>query len=1726
MNINQIRRKIYTSESLKNHFRRLCYQNWIYIIFLLIFLFSGVSFAINGQVQSVRVNYIYHGEHLSKTFTSNGSLIIDEGSGPELLNFKIDRTSAGSANWKFWGSSVGTGWLEEVYSSSTWKILTPTSNYSWYGTAYFLGVDDDYIRIDITEEAEEKPDLIISNPSPNISAPYEVDQEIRWQVVIQNKGPGKTKTSGTVRYYLGNSSSDYSNWIKMSTFTTLNDEETATKSEYYTFKESDIGTKYLNVWVDPGNDIIESNEGNNKSSYGPFEVIDNTYILNTSVSGSGNVSKNPDKSEYNQNESVTLTATPSSGWQFINWSGDLSGSTNPVSITMNSDKSVTAAFTEIPETISTPNTPSGSSSGKAGQSLSYSTGGSTSNLGHDVEYRFNWGDGSYSNWGSSSQSHTYTTVNSYTVRAQARCQIHTDKVSGWSSGKSVSISGHALDVSTSGSGSVSKSPNKNAYNHNESVTLKATASSNWYFNHWSGDLSSSSDSVTITMNSDKSVTAAFTEIPETISTPNTPSGSSSGKAGQSLSYTTGGSVSNLGHTVEYRFDWGDGSYSGWVTSSQSHTWTTVGSYTVKAQARCQTHTDKVSGWSFGKTVDIDGHSLTVNITGSGSVSKSPNKSKYNHNEEVNLTPSPLDKNWKFSKWQGDLTGSDNPGNINMNSDKNVTAVFVESEESISEPELPNGPVSGKVGQVYTFRTGNAASNLDHAVEYRFDWGDGNYSAWGDSSQSYTYQEFGVFYIKAQARCTEHTDELSLWSDSSQIQIAGHTLHLIVNGAGNVYKTPDQDEYDHNSYVLLTPEPSDEWEFGFWGGDLSGNANPDSIFMDGDKSVEATFIQSQEEISTPSIPAGNTVARAGTSLGFTTGSVSSLGHDLEYRFDWGNGTYSTWGDSSRTYTFKKYGSFHVKSQARCATDTLELSNWSEALVLSISGHNLNISVEGSGSVTKSPDQSEYDDSASVQLIPMPADTTWKFSEWQGDLTGDDNPANLMMDANKNITAIFNLSTEYIFPPDLVLGPATATVGNVLTFNTVGSSSNLQHVVEYRFDWGDGNYSSWGDSVRTHIFKKYGTFLVKAQARCASHTDELSSWCEGLSITVSGHQLSISIEGSGSVTKTPNQSQYDDSVTVTLTPVPSDTNWVFDSWEDDLDGNANPATLLLDSSKSIVAIFKEISTASDPEPVIVFTEPSNTVSTSNTMSLSCVVSNCQAIKNALLFYKTTGASNFLSKTMETVNDTTFEGQIPSDYVTERGVSYYFQIEDSSGRVVTNPAVNPTDQPYTTRVSYSFLSCPNSTPSNSYRMIAIPGVLDSATPASVLEDDLGKYDDEEWRLYRYQNGALIEYTVDSIQSFEPGNAFWLITKESASWDVGSGKSSPSDQAFAITLKPGWNQIGSPFAFAIDWSEVQFTGNVEAPVLYEGNGNSQSGYQSNQPILMPWTGYAIKNNESSDVIIHIPPVESLSNVSKQKPISRWIGSSDDWILGIKAECGNAVDTDNYLGCLENANDGWDANDYSEPPPIGNYVSLYFDHRKRDQYPGKYSGDFRSLAEHGRLWQVFAETNQALKPVSLRIHGLHQVPESYEILLFDHMAQIVVDLGKQPNYQYIPEKNENLRQFTIAVGSQELIRSEACFSNSAIPACFYLSQNYPNPFNSSTRLQYEIPETGNVCIFLYNIQGRKIRTFKDEMMSGGRYEIRWDGRDDSGNRVTSGLYFIQMQANDFHTVKKIVLTK
>ncbi|MFC1887632.1 tandem-95 repeat protein [Candidatus Cloacimonadota bacterium] len=86
------------------------------------------------------------------------------------------------------------------------------------------------------------------------------------------------------------------------------------------------------------------------------------------------------------------------------------------------------------------------------------------------------------------------------------------------------------------------------------------------------------------------------------------------------------------------------------------------------------------------------------------------------------------------------------------------------------------------------------------------------------------------------------------------------------------------------------------------------------------------------------------------------------------------------------------------------------------------------------------------------------------------------------------------------------------------------------------------------------------------------------------------------------------------------------------------------------------------------------------------------------------------------------------------------------------------------------------------------------------------------------------------------------------------------------------------------------------------------------------------------------------------------------------------------------------------------------------------------------------------------------------------------------------------------------------------------LRGNHPNPFNPETNIEFSMGETGRAAITIYNIKGEAVRTITDEVYEPGIYNVSWNGKDDSGNSVSSGIYFYKLEAGGTSKIKKMML--
>lgn len=237
------------------------------------------------------------------------------------------------------------------------------------------------------------------------------------------------------------------------------------------------------------------------------DIVLPKYALTINTNEQGTVSLSPNATEYEEGTEVTLTAKAASGYQFVEWSGDITGSTNPITITMTGNKTVTPLFEVYTGPCSNPTAISLPFEKKGVGEFCYTTSGTLTLVHtHNADkVEINGVDV------------TNEYLETFPDKVDGKYQIYFKGSVNWANltieGTDAVTKEYTLTTNTVGQGSVE--PNGGTYIEGAVVELKATPETGWKFVSWSGDASGTSQTTSVTMNSDLSVTANFEEISST-----------------------------------------------------------------------------------------------------------------------------------------------------------------------------------------------------------------------------------------------------------------------------------------------------------------------------------------------------------------------------------------------------------------------------------------------------------------------------------------------------------------------------------------------------------------------------------------------------------------------------------------------------------------------------------------------------------------------------------------------------------------------------------------------------------------------------------------------------------------------------------------------------------------------------------------------------------------------------------------------------------------------------------------------------------------------------------------------------------------------------------------------------------------------------------------------------------------------------------------------------------
>ncbi|MDZ7365706.1 MAG: InlB B-repeat-containing protein [candidate division KSB1 bacterium] len=521
------------------------------------------------------------------------------------------------------------------------------------------------------------------------------------------------------------------------------------------------------------------------------------------------------------------------------------------------------------------------------------------------------------------------------------------------------------------------------------------------------------------------------------------------------------------------------------------------------------------------------HTLTVNTVGSGSVTLNPPGGIYNPGTVVTLTATPA-SGFQFSGWSGDLSGTTNPAMITMDGNKTVTANFT---------LFPLGPVVHEES-----RTGSASGSITVTTAGTLSGVSGQLYLAAISTRPKvsvsSISGLGLVWTQVKSKCGgRNTTSIEVWMAQGTPSGSGVVTATFVNAPTTAVITVSRYSGVATSNpigAVIAGNVNGLNAAGACTGGTDGNSYAFNLTTTVNNALVYGAVAIKDRAHTPG---ANYTERAEIHMpnGITTSGVAVEDRTVA---------------SASTVTVDGT----LDGAADWALVALEIKPGPPA-----AQHTLTVNTVGSGSVTLNPAGGTYSVGTVVTLTATPA-SGFQFSGWSGDLSGTTNPAMITMDGNKTVTATF---TE--LPVQHTLTVNTVGSGSV-TLNPPGGTYSVGTVVTLTATPASGfQFSGWSGDL-------------SGATNPAMITMDGNKTVTATFAPLPKHRLAINLLGAGTVAANPSDSLllYHEGTVVTLTATPA-AGFQFTGWSGDLSGAANPTTITMNTSKTVMAIFTPTGTS---------------------------------------------------------------------------------------------------------------------------------------------------------------------------------------------------------------------------------------------------------------------------------------------------------------------------------------------------------------------------------------------------------------------------------------------------------------------------------------------------------------------------------------------------------------------
>ena len=183
-------------------------------------------------------------------------------------------------------------------------------------------------------------------------------------------------------------------------------------------------------------------------------------------------------------------------------------------------------------------------------------------------------------------------------------------------------------------------------------------------------------------------------------------------------------------------------------------------------------------------------------------------------------------------------------------------------------------------------------------------------------------------------------------------------------------------------------------------------------------------------------------------------------------------------------------------------------------------------------------------------------------------------------------------------------------------------------------------------------------------------------------------------------------------------------------------------------------------------------------------------------------------------------------------------------------------------------------------------------------------------------------------------------------------------------------------------------------------------------------------------------------------------------------------------------------------------------------------------------IWRIsdinspFADTVRVITEDAL--YGADDNINARATMDFDAAGNIVLMENSNEHIFFIsPPGTGSTNSFTTTSAEPFLVGTVGIDDDlNGMPIAYRLEANYPNPFNPSTTIRYQLAKAAPTTLTVYNVLGKAVRTLVSEQQSAGNYSIQWDGRDNNGRAVASGVYIYTLQSGSFTESRRMALLK